>query len=282
MVCKKRIYISGCITGDDNYKAKFMEAQNRLSEAGYTVVLNPAASVKPCGDYATELKQALRLMLMADAVALLPDWEESRGARIEARLAGEIGLPVKPLDKWLEEFSQEITHAKLVELGREWLIRPYCTTAPYGHYGCSVVLSELSAATYGSEIPDVLGFCPRKSILIECKASLADFRADQKKPFRIAGEKALGLIRWYLAPKGLIPVEEVPEKWGLLEVLPGHLVIATKRAEPQGRGYESEMAVLLSLLRRLNIADDGHVAIRRFVITSNVNRATFFVDTEVE
>jgi hypothetical protein len=180
------------------------------------------------------------------------------------------------------KYPAEISHAELVELGREWLIRPYCTTATYGHYGCSVVLTELSAATSCGEIPDVLGFCPNKSILIECKASLSDFRADQKKPFRIVGDNALGLLRWYLAPRGLIPIEEVPEKWGLLEVLPGRSIIATKKAEPQGRGYESEITCLLSLLRRLDIAPDNHVAIKRYVISSNVNRATFFVNTEKE
>ena len=146
----------------------------------------------------------------------------------------------------------------------------------------SVVLTELSAATYGAEIPDILGFCPNKSILIECKASLADFRADQKKPFRIVGENSLGLLRWYLAPRGLIPVEEISDKWGLLEVLQGRSVIATKKAEPQSRGYESEMTCLLSLIRRLNIAADDHVAIKRYVIQSRVNRATFFVDKQQE
>ncbi|MDR2782552.1 MAG: hypothetical protein LBB48_01685 [Treponema sp.] len=180
------------------------------------------------------------------------------------------------------KYPTEISHAELVELGRDWLIRPYCTTAPYGHYGCSVVLTELSTATYCNEIPDVLGFCPNKSILIECKASLSDYRADQKKPFRMVSENALGLLRWYLAPKGLIPVQEIPEKWGLLEVLPGRSIIAAKKAEPQGRGYESEITCLLSLLRRLDIAPDNHVAIKRYVISSNVNRATFFVDSEKE
>jgi Holliday junction resolvase len=178
------------------------------------------------------------------------------------------------------KYPEKITHAELVELGRNWLIRPFYTTAPYGHYGCSVVLTELSAATYGAEIPDVLGFCPNKSVLIECKASLADFRADQKKPFRIVGENALGLLRWYLAPRGLIPIEEIPGKWGLLEVLQGRSIIATKKAEPQSRGYESEMACLLSLLRRLNISTDDHVAIKRYSIKSRINRATFFVDSK--
>jgi Holliday junction resolvase len=180
------------------------------------------------------------------------------------------------------KYPEKIPHAELVALGRDWLIRPYCTNAPHGHYGCSVVLTELSAATYSAEIPDILGFCPKKSILIECKASLSDFRADQKKPFRIVGENALGLLRWYLAPKGLIPVEEIPGNWGLLEVLQGRSIIATKKALPQSRGYESEITCLLSLLRRLNIAVDDHVAIKRYVISSYVNRATFFVDKETE
>jgi len=48
------------------------------------------------------MKQDIREMLRCDGVALLPSWEESRGARIEARLAGELGMTARPLSWWLE------------------------------------------------------------------------------------------------------------------------------------------------------------------------------------
>jgi hypothetical protein len=40
-------------------------------------------------------------MLNSDGLALLPDWEESKGARIEERLAREVGIPVKPIEEWI-------------------------------------------------------------------------------------------------------------------------------------------------------------------------------------
>jgi hypothetical protein len=41
-------------------------------------------------------------MLKSDGVALLPDWSESKGAMIEASLAQEVGIPVKPIEEWVE------------------------------------------------------------------------------------------------------------------------------------------------------------------------------------
>ena len=47
--------------------------------------------------------------------------------------------------------KQTFTHADLVELGREWLIRPYAACADYGHAGCAVVITEIAASTWCGE-----------------------------------------------------------------------------------------------------------------------------------
>jgi hypothetical protein len=182
------------------------------------------------------------------------------------------------------EYPEKITHAELVELGREWLIKFYSNDAPHGHYGCSVVVTELSTATWGGEIPDVLGFCPHKSILIECKASRGDFNADKSKAFREYPEMGIGSQRWYMAPLGVIPKDKVPEKWGLLEVTEGRSVLVTKKAELQERNFDSETMILLSLMRRLKIASDKHIAIKRYRkinwMPESKNRTTFFIEQE--
>ena len=68
------------------------------------------------------------------------------------------------------------------------------------------------------EQPDVIAFRSGCSIMIECKTSLADFRADFKKPERLGLLSGIGNYRLYLAPKGILPLELIPASWGLLEV----------------------------------------------------------------
>lgn len=60
------------------------------------------------------------------------------------------------------------------------------------------------------------------TVLVECKVSRADFLADKAKPHRHAG--GVGNWRYFLAPEGLIAPDELPAKWGLVEVnARGHL-----------------------------------------------------------
>ena len=175
-------------------------------------------------------------------------------------------------------FQENITHKELVELGRGWLIKPYAAMADYGHSGCGIVITEISTAI--AEQPDVIGFSGKTSILIECKASRADFNADKDKPFRMVPETGIGSQRWYMAPQGVISVENVPPRWGLLEVTPERKIRTTKKAEPQEHNQGNEILVLISLLRRLNIQPYGNVAIKKYVIESGKNRATFFINME--
>lgn len=178
------------------------------------------------------------------------------------------------------QYPAKITHKELVDLGRDWLIRPFAACAPYGHSGCGVVLTEITTAAL--EQPDVLGFSGRLSILIECKTSRSDFNADKNKSFRQDPEVGVGAQRWYLAPKGIIPIDALPPKWGLLEVLPGRSILMTRRAEAQKRDTYAEIVILTSVLRRLNIYPDSHVAIKKYEIQSTKNRATFFIQEEID
>jgi hypothetical protein len=90
-----KIYISGAITGDSNYKAKFEKAKKDLETSGYRAV-NPAEFELPEGatweDY---MKQDLALLLKCDGIYMLKDWRQSRGARIEQFLAKELKMQVQ-------------------------------------------------------------------------------------------------------------------------------------------------------------------------------------------
>ncbi len=49
------------------------------------------------------MKKCLQAMLICDGVALLFNWHESRGAVIEMELAQNIGMPVKLVERWVDE-----------------------------------------------------------------------------------------------------------------------------------------------------------------------------------
>jgi hypothetical protein len=98
-----RLYSSGKITGDGDYENKFLAAALGLTKAGYTDIENPVYHASAGDGWNTAMRKVLSVMLAYGGVALLPDWEESAGARIEARLAREVGIPVKPVDEWIAE-----------------------------------------------------------------------------------------------------------------------------------------------------------------------------------
>ena len=80
-----RLYISGPITGIENYRRIFQGAKDALTAKGYDVV-NPAELTEVIGDsftYDEILAIDLDLLARCDAVVQLPGWENSRGANVE-------------------------------------------------------------------------------------------------------------------------------------------------------------------------------------------------------
>jgi hypothetical protein len=179
-----------------------------------------------------------------------------------------------------------MTHADLVELGRRWLLKPWRNASPQGHSACAVVLTELTTYNVYGEIPDVLGFFSGSSILLECKTSLADFRADKNKIFRRPdmADAGMGSQRWFLAPEGIIPSPELPKGWGLAEVTAaGKIKIAWPSSRFE-RNADSEIRLLISVLCRLNIQPEGHIAIKTYTkmkgIAPSKNKATLTIEED--
>ncbi len=82
-----KVYLSGAITGDPAYKSKFAKGANRLRQLGWTV-FNPAACNLEDWDEGRILAYELEWILtQADAIALLPGWENSRGVKLELAAA---------------------------------------------------------------------------------------------------------------------------------------------------------------------------------------------------
>lgn len=147
-------------------------------------------------------------------------------------------------------------HSDLVERAARWLRNSATYNNDYGgreyvqRTKCSVVLTELVCTI--SEVPDAIGWINGglSSIMIECKTSRSDFLADKKKVFRLHPHMGVGNFRYYLCEPGIIKVDSLPEKWGLLNVH-GRQVRIERVAKPfQEYNFRSEKRMLFSYARR--------------------------------
>ena len=91
---QKTIYISGKITGTEDYEKRFAKAEAELEAKGF-IVLNPVRTGKWLERYLAPevptwiqyMKQAIKAMMCADCIYMLKGYRESKGARLELFLA---------------------------------------------------------------------------------------------------------------------------------------------------------------------------------------------------
>lgn len=107
------LYIIGPVTGMlDKNRPAFFEAASSLRFAGYKEDL-PHRWVIPGTSWEEAMTESIRRMMGMWAnsikegsefgIAMLPGWEDSKGAKIEHDLAVALGIPCKPWREWLNE-----------------------------------------------------------------------------------------------------------------------------------------------------------------------------------
>ncbi len=146
--------------------------------------------------------------------------------------------------------TKVFSHSDLVEIGYRWVIKK-----------CGFAFKELTCIN--NEIADVIGFNSNGTFVLEAKTSRADFLKDKKKTFRKDSGIGMGDWRFFIVPKGLIKVTELPEMWGLIEVNEKGKAINTFNPFGRGNFYgmwrrnpknkDAEMNLMYSALRRLHL-----------------------------
>jgi hypothetical protein len=133
-------------------------------------------------------------------------------------------------------------HQELVERAMRWLE----TTRK-----CMLVVGEVGAWST-NEFPDAIGWKPDGySILVECKVTRSDFHNDKRKSSRRTGKETMGRERWYLAPKGILKAEDMPEGYGLIETAKSRIRILAKAATaPRPGCADAEVPLLANQARR--------------------------------
>jgi hypothetical protein len=101
------VYVSGPMTGlpELNFPA-FHAASAALRARGLTVV-NPAEiNPDPAAAWDQCMRADIKALCDCDVIALLPGWENSKGAHLELHIAHRIGMKVRTLESLLcDEFE---------------------------------------------------------------------------------------------------------------------------------------------------------------------------------
>ena len=84
-----KVYIAGKITGHDDYKKAFYDAETLLKKAGH-IPLNPAR-LNEGFEHDEYMKICYAMITVCDAVFFLDNWTESKGARLERCYAETLG-----------------------------------------------------------------------------------------------------------------------------------------------------------------------------------------------
>lgn len=99
------VYISGPITGVENWQENFNDAEKDLFELeGIFIVVNPVklsqtvekqfVKLNKTPDYTDYMRKDIKELSSCNAICMLPGWKRSKGARLEYRIAKILNMRI--------------------------------------------------------------------------------------------------------------------------------------------------------------------------------------------
>jgi hypothetical protein len=93
---KNRVYLAGPMSGYKNWNyPAFHAAAKELRRRGIAVFSPAEFNDDTTMSWEVYLRRELRALTRCKAVYVLPGWRNSRGARLEVRVAKALGMPVR-------------------------------------------------------------------------------------------------------------------------------------------------------------------------------------------
>ena len=100
-----KIYISGAISSDPDFRGKFNKAAKIIADNLECEVVNPVdiseyldkefkAEYAGSLPYNTYLKADIMQLLFCDGICLLEDWQTSKGAKLEREIAKALNMDI--------------------------------------------------------------------------------------------------------------------------------------------------------------------------------------------
>lgn len=91
------VYISGKITGTDDYEERFAKAEKKLSREGF-IPVNPLDIPVNCNNgkpsWSDYMREDIKRLVDCDIIYMMKGWKESKGARLEHHIATVLGMGV--------------------------------------------------------------------------------------------------------------------------------------------------------------------------------------------
>ena len=104
-----KIYISGKISGLDYsiVESLFGEAEAKINDLGLIPVSPLNNGLHRSATWTEHMTRDIEMLFGCEAIYLLPNWESSKGARIEKSIAEEMGLIIITDDSLIVSMVEE-------------------------------------------------------------------------------------------------------------------------------------------------------------------------------